>query len=189
MVTMSATSPMPPPAERGRPFTAADLEAMPDDGRRYELLDGSLLVSPAPAWRHQRVVANLVHLLMTHCPRDLEVLVAPFDVQLAEDTVLQPDVLVTPRTSAETHGLSGSPLLAVEVLSPSTRSADLGAKLERYQRAGCPAYWVVDPGVPALTAWRLEKGRYGEPTRVEADREFTAGHPFPVTLTPATLLA
>ncbi len=80
---------------RGRAFTRADLDAMPDDGRRYELIDGSLVVTPAPLRRHQRAVGNL-HLLLRHaCPPELEVLLAPFDVVLAVNTVVQPDLLVT----------------------------------------------------------------------------------------------
>src|SRR3954466_6314956 len=76
------------------PFTVEDLERMPDDGRRYELLDGVLLVSPAPGTRHQKIVVRLGSVLDQHCPVDLHVLAAPFGVRTAKDTELQPDVLV-----------------------------------------------------------------------------------------------
>jgi hypothetical protein len=71
---------------------------VPDDGHRYELVDGALVGTPAPARRHQRAVVSLIRRLTEVCPPELEVLVAPFDVALAEDTVLQPDVLVARRS-------------------------------------------------------------------------------------------
>ncbi|MPZ60357.1 MAG: hypothetical protein GEU93_03480 [Propionibacteriales bacterium] len=77
---------------RSRPLTRADLDAMPDDGHRYELIDGALIVTPAPAHRHQRGVLELAVLLRAACPAEMEVLIAPFDVALADDTVMQPDV-------------------------------------------------------------------------------------------------
>lgn len=76
---------------RSRPLTRADLDAIPDDGHRYELLDGVLLVTPAPSLEHQRVARELFLLLHAACPEGLEVLFAPFDVVLADDTVLQPE--------------------------------------------------------------------------------------------------
>ena len=112
---------------RGRPLTAADLESMPDDGHRYELVDGTLVVTPAPSTRHQLVSSNLHVLLAGSCPPHLRVLAAPTDVRLADDTVLQPDLLVVPREALdrETRSLSGV-LLAVEILSPSTRHVERG---------------------------------------------------------------
>jgi Uma2 family endonuclease len=109
---------------RSRPLTRADLEQVPDDGHRYELLDGALVVTPAPVPRHQRVVANLLVQLRTTCPHALEVLTAPLDVALRDDTVLQPDVLVARRSDFTETDLPVAPLLAVEVLSPSTRLID-----------------------------------------------------------------
>jgi Uma2 family endonuclease len=79
----------------GRPLTCADLDAMPDDGHRYELIDGTLIVSPAPRPLHQRVVTRVWRLLDDARPDDsFEVFVAPLDVILSDDTLLQPDVLV-----------------------------------------------------------------------------------------------
>ena len=65
---------------RGRPFTVDDLEGMPDDGNRYELIDGTLLVTPAPGWPHQEMGGALYVLLREHCPPELRVLMAPFAV-------------------------------------------------------------------------------------------------------------
>jgi Uma2 family endonuclease len=80
---------------RGRPFTVDDLEGMPDDGNRYELIDGMLLVSPAPNWAHQEMGATLYVQLRAACPADLRVMIAPFAVRTAADSEVQPDVLVT----------------------------------------------------------------------------------------------
>lgn len=76
------------------PFTVQDLEGMPDDGRRYELIDGELLVSPAPGLRHQTVGLRLYRLLDDACPDELYVLAAPFAVQTDVSNEVQPDVLV-----------------------------------------------------------------------------------------------
>lgn len=173
---------------RGRAFTRHDLESMPDDGRRYELVDGTLVVTPAPARRHQRAVGNLYLLLRAACPPELEVLLAPFDVRLAEDTVLQPDLLVARRIDTTERDLPVPPLLAVEVLSPSTRHIDLGLKRSRYEAAGCPSYWVFDPDEPVLTAWRLRDGQYVEAAHVAGGETFEATEPFPVPATPVQLI-
>ncbi|MFZ5872163.1 MAG: Uma2 family endonuclease [Actinomycetota bacterium] len=174
---------------QSRPLTRADLEGLPDDGHRYELVDGSLLVTPAPSWLHQRVVTRLAHLLSSAVMPPFEVFVAPLDVVLADDTVLQPDVLVVRRADLGTHDVEAAPVLAVEVLSPSTRRIDETVKRARYEAAGCPAFWAVDPDPPSLTAWTLEGGRYGEPVVVQAQDTWTATAPFTVTVRPAELVA
>lgn len=173
--------------ERGEEFTRADLDEMPDDGKRYELLDGVLLVSPAPRIAHQRVLANLLVLLKPACPVELEVFFAPVDVALAEDTVLQPDLLVARRADLTDKDLPTAPVLAVEVLSPSTRRFDLTVKRSRYEAAGCASYWVVDPDKPSITAWDLGDNGYGEPTVVTGDETYAADRPFPVEVVPAAL--
>ena len=104
----------------GRPFTVDDLEGMPDDGNRYELIDGMLHVSPCPVPRHQVVAGELFFLLRLVCPPGLLAMVAPMDVQPDRATSLQPDVLVTRPTDFSPKNLPVAPLLAVEVLSPST---------------------------------------------------------------------
>jgi Uma2 family endonuclease len=175
---------------QSRPLTRADLDALPDDGHRYELLDGSLLVTPAPSWLHQRVVTRLWQVLASAVTsRDIEVFVAPLDVVLADDTVLQPDVLVARRADLGRRDLEAAPLLAVEVLSPSTRRIDLTLKRARYEAARCPTFWVVDPDEPSLTAWRLEGDRYGEPIVVRGEQEWAADAPFPVSVRPDDLVA
>jgi Uma2 family endonuclease len=173
---------------RSRPLTRADVETMPDDGHRYELVDGTLVVTPAPSRQHQRAVRNLVVVLTQACPGAFEVLPAPFDVALSDDTVLQPDVLVARRTDFTDRGLPTAPLVAIEVLSASTRRIDLMLKRSRYEAAGCPSYWVIDPDEPSLTAWQLRGGEYVEVAHVVGDQEFEAVTPYPVTIIPARLV-
>jgi Uma2 family endonuclease len=174
---------------RSRPLTRDDLDAMPDDGHRYELIDGVLVVTPAPSWPHQRVVTRLLRLLDDACPEGLEVLVAPFDVALAVDTVLQPDVLIARVADLTFRDLPAAPVLAVQVLSPSTRRVDLTLKRSRYEEAGCSSYWAVDPLEPALTAWDLSGDTYVEVGSVSGADSWQATLPFPVAVCPADLLS
>ena len=181
----------------GRAITRADLQALPDDGHRYELIDGVLIVTPAPRIRHQDIVFSLAVALKAAAPAHLKVLFAPVDVVLADDTVMEPDVLVAPRQDFTEFDLPTAPLLAVEVLSPSTRAFDLMVKKERLQRAGCPHYWVVDPGgqssrggsgEPSIIAWTLTDGEYVEAAQATGDESFHVTAPFEVAFTPASLL-
>lgn len=172
----------------GQPLTRADLDEMPDDdGHRYELIDGVLIVTPAPSRSHQRALGNLHILLRSNCPEDLEVLFAPFDVVISDDTIMQPDLLVSHRDDFTEKELPRAPMLAVEVLSPSTRRFDLMLKWSRYEAAGCAAYWVVDPLEPSLIAWELRDGAYVEVAKVSGDEEFRAELPFGVTVVPGEL--
>ena len=174
---------------RSRPLTRDDLDGIPDDGHRYELVDGVLVVTPAPPWQHQEAVGQLFMLLATARPSpDFRVLMAPFDVVLAPDTVLQPDLLVAQRSDLTQRGLHAPPLLAVEVVSPSTRRLDLALKRARYEAGGCPSYWVVDPEEPSLTAWELRRDTYTEAGHVRGDEAFNAALPYPVTVVPTDLL-
>ncbi|MFN2494649.1 MAG: Uma2 family endonuclease [Pseudonocardiaceae bacterium] len=174
----------------GRPFTVRDLEAMPDDGHRYELIDGALIVTPAPGWSHQEMVIALAVQLRQECPQQLRVLVAPFAVQPDEDNEVQPDILVARFDDLTPRNLPVAPLLAVEMLSPNTKLIDLNSKKAAYERMGVVSYWVLDPAQPGrLTVFELDdKRRYVEVACVEGDEVSTAERPFPVTIVPARLL-
>jgi Uma2 family endonuclease len=190
MVTVMPASPV---EIMDRRYTRADLEAMPDDGRRYELIDGVLIVSAAPGRLHQRAVFSLARVLCAACPPEFEVLIAPFAVGLADDTELQPDVVVGRLADLTDRGLPAPPVLAVEVLSHSTKLIDLNVKKERLRRARTPAYWVVDPAArPAearLIAWQLAgDGEFRQVAEVTGEAEFAAQVPFPVRVSPAGLV-
>jgi Uma2 family endonuclease len=171
------------------PLTRDDLDRMPDDGHRYELIDGNLVMTPAPSWAHQNAVANLLVQLKLACPPELCVLTAPFDVVLASDTVMQPDILVARLDDFTKRDLPGPPLLAVEVLSPGTRRIDLTLKWSRLEAAGCASYWVVDPDTPSLIGWELRDGAYAQVVKVTGDQEARLTSPYDVTVVPASLLS
>lgn len=174
---------------RGRSLTRDDLDQMPDDGHRYELIDGLLIVSPAPRLVHQVAIGNIHLALREHCPSDLQVLFAPLDVVLSDDTVLQPDLLVARRADFTDRDLPIAPMLAIEVLSPSTRAYDLSLKKDRLQRAGCPHYWVVDTELPAITAWTLRDGSYVEGATAAGDQRFRVTEPFEISLLPSRVIS
>jgi Uma2 family endonuclease len=176
-----------PPWQHKAPLTRSDLDRMPDDGHRYELIDGSLIVTPGPLLRHQDVVLNLAVLLKANCPPELKVVIAPFDVVIGEDTVIQPDVLVAERADFRLRELPRAPLLAVEVFSPSTRRIDLMLKFSRLQEAGCASYWVIDPDTPEVVAWEIRDGAYVQVAKAAGDEEARLTAPFEVTVVPADL--
>jgi Uma2 family endonuclease len=184
----------------GRPFTVDDLDFLPDDGNRYELLDGMLVVSPAPRWAHQEVQRALTKLLHAARPADLRVVPAPFEWRPSERTALQPDILVARYDDLvavpDAAYLVEPPLLAVEVLSPTNRHIDRLSKLSAYEDAGVPSYWLVEPDRdnPSVTAMELVEGRYAKVAYVVGDgglgdAEWTAERPFAVTVRPADLVA
>jgi Uma2 family endonuclease len=172
----------------GRPLTRADLESMPDDGHRFELVDGVLVMSPSPRPLHQRAVARLLAALTLTCPADMEVLPAPVDVILADDTVLIPDVIVGMRENFTLRGLEGPPVLAVEVHSPSTRLVDLELKRAKLEEAGCPNYWLVDPDIPTLRCLALRNRRYVETHSLAGEEFAELAEPYPIRLSPESLV-
>ncbi|HEX2133573.1 MAG TPA: Uma2 family endonuclease [Actinophytocola sp.] len=172
----------------GRPFTVDDLEAMPDDGNRYELIDGTLIVSPAPGRRHQKVVYRLYHVLEDACPDGFDVLGAPFAVRISPTMELQPDVLVGRDEDFTDKLLPVAPVLAVEVFSPSSVLNDLNYKKAAYQRLGVASYWLIDPEDPTLTVYELnENGVYHRTAVVKGRQAFEAERPFPVRIVPGEL--
>ena len=169
------------PAKPGHSWTASDLKDMPNDGNRYELMDGELIMSRPGTVRHQQIVAELLGHLRAVRPPRLAVLAAPLAVRLSFDTEVQPDLLAAPAEAFTEQNLSGPPSLAVEVLSPESLVIDLSRKKEVYQRFGVPSYWVIDPAEPSLIAFELDdKGRYQTIAELAGDKTFEATRPFPV---------
>ena len=130
-------------------FTRADFEKLPEDagdGIRYELLDGAIVMTPAPGVAHQTAVANLLFRLHQAAPAGMRTMVSPLDVYLPTDDILEPDVLVITPDAVRDDKVQGAvPQLVVEVLSPSSGRRDVGDKLTAYRDAGVPSYWVIDP--------------------------------------------
>ena len=146
-------------------LTYDDYVRLPDDGRRYEILDGELDVSPAPTPRHQRVLLKLVAILHRHAEeRGLgQVYVAPIDVILARDSIVQPDLVFVAagRESIVTErAIEGPPDLVGEVLSPWSDRGDRVAKARLYARYGIRHYWIVDPVARTLEMYEPEEAEY-----------------------------
>jgi Uma2 family endonuclease len=170
----------------GGPFTAADLDRMPSDGHRYELVGGALVVSPRPTTVHQAVAGRLATALDRACPEDLCVLPEPA-VQLDLVTELAPDLVVVHLDDVGGAKFTAPPLLVVEVRSPSTALIDLNRKKSVYEKFDVPSYWIVDPepARPELTVFELRDGRYV--LEATSTQPLTVSHPFTVAITPADL--
>ncbi|HSV65195.1 MAG TPA: Uma2 family endonuclease [Mycobacteriales bacterium] len=171
----------------GREWTVDDLELLPDDGLRYELIDGALLVSPSPFPPHQRAARAFFRLLDALCPADAEVFFAPLDFQPDQRNSLVPDVLVVRREDVGPKKIHRPLLLAVEVLSASSRRRDMLFKRSVYEDAGVASYWMFDPTEPSLLACELVDGRYVEKVRATGEGSVHLDRPFPVRLCPAEL--
>ncbi|HEY3260741.1 MAG TPA: Uma2 family endonuclease [Pseudonocardiaceae bacterium] len=179
-------------ASASSPLTVHDLEGMPADGRRYELVDGVLVVTPAPGWPHQEMAGALYVLLRQLCPPDLRVLMAPFAVGPNKYTELQPDLLVARYDDLTLTDLPVAPVLAVEVLSRSIRLIDLNLKRAAFGGLGVPSFWLLDPAprAPSITALELaDDGEYRQVGWAVGDDEFVTERPLAVRLRPADLLA
>lgn len=170
-------------------FTLKDLDAMPDDGNRYELVDGLLLVTPAPIVVHQRASRELFMLLHAAIPDDLELFFAPLDFRPTDQRSLQPDLLVVRTEDVGEKNITKPLVLAVEILSPSTRLKDLRLKHSVYEESGIQSYWIVDPTEPSLRAFELnENNVYTEVAHVVGGEQWQATRPFPVTVKPSDLV-
>lgn len=141
------------------PVTYEIYAEMPDDGKRYEVIDGMLeLMSPGPTAAHQSISLELIHELRQGCKTDYLIYVAPLDVILSHTNVVQPDVLMIHRSRRHivtSRGVEGPPDLVVEVLSPGSRKRDRLKKMAVYENHGVPEYWIVDPEARTLEQYRL----------------------------------
>jgi Uma2 family endonuclease len=150
--------------EQATRWTAAMVRALPDDGNRYEVVDGELLMTPSPSWPHQRAVRELLLELAPYVRLQAigELLPSPADIELDPHGLVQPDLFVQGLVSGRLPAgwNVGAPLLlAIEVLSPSTARADRTVKRRRFQRARVPEYWIVDPDARVIERWRPDDER------------------------------
>jgi Uma2 family endonuclease len=151
------------------PKTYEDYLNTPDDGQRYELIDGEIVVRAAPTINHQRLVGRLVRLLgeIADSIEGDEAFLGPVAVSLDPANTLEPDVVYRKRESAsvvEARRIRGVPELVIEVISPGSTSRDQVRKRAVYEAAGVPEYWIVDPSRKTVLALRLRDGRYHEMT-------------------------
>jgi len=149
-----------------RLWTVDDLADLPDDGQRYEIIDGELFVTPAPSLRHQEAIAELHVLLRAYLSRERvgHAYFAPADIVFSRTRAVQPDLLVMPLVGErrpERFEDVGRLLLAIEVLSPTTARADRVAKRPIFRDEGVAEYWIVD-----LDARTIERSTPADP-RVE----------------------
>jgi Uma2 family endonuclease len=143
------------PTDTTRVWSYPDLAAIPDDRNRYEIIDGALVVSPAPRRAHQDVLTQLFSILITHlqAPGRAKVYCAATDVILGERRVVEPDLLAVRAERSDIltdRGVEGVPDLVVEILSPSTARVDRGRKQRLYGDVGVPEYWIADPDAQTL---------------------------------------
>jgi Uma2 family endonuclease len=171
-------------------WTYEDYLLFPSDGQRYEIVDGERYVTPAPARKHQHVSMNLGWLLRTYLEEHPTgvLYAAPFDLVLSDRDVVQPDLVYVSTERADVldeRGAHGAPDLVIEILSASTRRIDEIVKRKLYEEYGVAEYWIVDPELETIKAYRLAAGRFEPPREVALERGETLATP----LLPALELA
>lgn len=181
MTLMTATTP-------GRKLTRADWEAMPENRRKTELLDGVVVEMTSPTLPHQDMLQGLNQMMRAGRPAGWKVIFAPLDMYVSDTIVLQPDLLVGPRERFQRHGLEEPPSLVVEILSPSTRSRDLVRKFRWFREFGIEHVWFADPEEPSVAVWELTDGRYAQVGEAVGDQTLVLERPFAVEVNPQRLL-
>ena len=149
--------------ELKRKLDYSDYVATPDDGKRYEIIDGDLYMPPSPRTTHQRVSQRLERQLYDYFQRRGigEVFHAPIDLILSDHDIFVPDIVVVSNPAFVTdRAIEGPPILVVEILSPSTRAQDRGVKARRYAELGIEHYWIVDPEAQRIEFHRLADSAY-----------------------------
>ncbi len=146
-------------------LTYHDFLLLPDDGKRYEILDGDLFVTPSPITRHQLIVGRFLHHLMTYLETHPigTVFTAPYDVVLSDTDIIEPDLLLvlhTGRALITEKNVQGPPDMILEVLSPGTAARDRNLKRKRYERFGVQEYWLIDPDGNTLEMLTAKDGQY-----------------------------
>ena len=161
---------MPPSAHADTRLTYEDLEYFPNDGKRREIIDGELYVTPSPNLRHQALVGRLYVAIANYLaarPGPGRVYLSPLDVVLSPHDVVEPDLLFVGSDQLDVLTLTnvqGPPALVVEVLSPGTRKTDEQIKRRLFARVGVREYWLVDPELDLIKVSR--RGEDGSFRRV-----------------------
>ena len=174
-------------------FSYADLELLPEDGLRHEIIDGEHFVSASPVTRHQRISRRLLVAFQSFLDAHPlgEVFHAPFDVVMSYHDVVVPDLIYISQSRAHqltSKNLQGAPDLAIEILSPSTRRLDERLKRDLYERAGVEEYWLVDPDRNIVRVYRREGVRFLPPETLDGGTVVTTPLLPGFELTPGNLL-
>lgn len=163
------------PATMDKEWTAEMVRAIPDDGNRYQVVDGELFVTPGPTWRHGDVLLELATTFIEYLKKNPvgHLKISPQDVELDYRTLVEPDLFVVPlvdgkrpRKWEDVREL----LVVIEILSPSTARLDRRVKRDRYLREGVPEYWIVDVDARLVERWRPGDER---PEIISEDIEWT----------------
>ncbi|MBW3638287.1 MAG: Uma2 family endonuclease [Actinobacteria bacterium] len=158
------------------------LAFLDENGLRYEVLDGCVVVTPPATFGHERLDIAIAAQLWNAAPEGVEVLGSNFGYYYDDTSFVMADVTVARTADCEERGTTVAPLLVVEVLSRSTRRRDVTGKWSIYAEAGVPSYWLVDPVEPSLTVLTLTDGLYVETERVAGSEPLTVTVPFEVTV-------
>jgi Uma2 family endonuclease len=177
------------------PFTSVEdydawAETRPDE-EHYEVVDGQPVLSPSPSLQHQLALVNLLVQIREACSSSFLVLPAPLDWVLWEQprlNIREPDILVVPREALSERRVVKTPLLAVEVLSPSSVERDAIAKRRDYALAGLDHYWIVDPEGLRIMVYRRQRDELRQIAAASVNEELVIEEPFAMTLRPAQLL-
>ncbi|HEX6099498.1 MAG TPA: Uma2 family endonuclease [Thermoanaerobaculia bacterium] len=141
------------------PMTYEEFIALPEDGKRYELIEGELVLNPAPVTKHQRVLRKLLTRLDRYFEErgGGEVFCTPYDVVLSDETIVEPDLLVVMSERASIvreKRAHGAPNITIEILSEGSRRRDEVTKRRLYEQHGVDEYWIVDPAIDVVKLYR-----------------------------------
>lgn len=177
-----ATSSLASPERIAQGMSSAEYFALPDDHPRCELIEGELWMAPSPSFGHQSSAFSLAYSIESHIRRQSEkigkLLVAPLDVELSDESVVQPDILLLapdhPQVLTRRGIIQVPPILAIEVISPGSVIHDRKRKFRAYEKAGIPYYWIADTRSRSIEAWSLVDGVYELVSEATAPAKFAA---------------
>lgn len=171
-------------------FTYDDYLALPNDGKRYEIIEGELYMTASPFYAHQRASHELDYLLTDFVKEhDLgEVLTAPFDVVLSMTDIVEPDILFIAKERLHIitkKNIIAAPDLVIEIISESTEKVDRVQKKTLYEKYGAKEYWIVDPEKKNVERFNLNEGKFAQGVVTSTGETFESqllnGFKFPVS--------
>ncbi len=159
--------------------TYDDYRKLPNDGKRYEIIEGELFMTPAPSTRHQRILGKLYKLISNYVEeKDLgEVLMAPVDVVLSMMDVVQPDLIYVSKDRENIttkKNIVAAPDLVIEILSENTAPIDQNRKKTLYEKYGVKEYWIVDPDENYITQYSLQEDAFALHAELDESEKLTS---------------